>query len=31
LIVSMSGCKYNHNFKLSKEKFKKTISIFLYF
>ncbi len=23
LIVSISGCKYNHNFKLSKEKFKK--------
>jgi hypothetical protein len=23
LIVLISGCKYNHNFKLSKEKFKK--------
>jgi hypothetical protein len=23
LIVSIIGCKYNHNFKHSKEKFKK--------
>jgi hypothetical protein len=31
LIVSISGCKYNHNFKLSKEKFKKITTDFCTF